>query len=382
MNRLLNGISASATVSFNNLAKKLKEEGKDIVSLAGGDPDFETPKRIRDALAKAVEEGHTHYCDSRGLPLLRERIAKKLKEENSIECTSENILITPGAKYAVYLAVMSICSEGDEVLIPQPSWVSYEAMVKLSGATPVGVELSMKDDYLLTEEKLESHITKKTKLIIINSPNNPTGRVLSSSEWEAVRSVVKKHNLYLISDEVYEKIVFDGRKNISPASFEDIKVRTITINSFSKTYAMTGWRLGYLCAPRVVLELSHLQLTHELSCVNEAVQYAALEAFNCEEESQNMMREYERRRDYLIKELSSLKGFSVLKPEGAFYLWVRIEREGMKGQELAMWLLEQCGVVTVPGEAFGKGSELCIRLCFAYSMQDLERAVRRIKECL
>ncbi len=382
MNRLLNGISASATVSFNNLAKKLKEEGKDIVSLAGGDPDFETPERIRDALASAVEAGHTHYCDSRGIVPLRERIVRKLKEENGISCAPENILVTPGAKYAVFLAIMSICSSGDEVLIPQPSWVSYETMTRLAGAVPVGLRLSMEDNYLITEEKLESHISPRTKLLIINSPNNPTGRVMTAEEWKAVRNVVKKHDLYLISDEVYEKIIFDGRKNISPAAFEDIRQKTITINSFSKSYAMTGWRIGYMCAPRVVTEPCYLQLTHEISCVNEFVQYAALEAFNCEKESLEMRREYEWRRDYLLKELSSLNGFTVMKPEGAFYLWVRIERENMNSQALAMWLLEKAGVVTVPGEAFGKGSKNCVRFCFACSRSDLEEAVRSIKECI
>lgn len=382
MNRLLDGISASATVAFNNLAYRLKAEGKKIVSLAGGDPDFETPERIRDALASAVEAGHTHYCDSRGIVPLRERIVRKLKEENGISCAPENILVTPGAKYAVFLAIMSICSSGDEVLIPQPSWVSYETMTRLAGAVPVGVRLSMEDNYLITEEKLESHISPRTKLLIINSPNNPTGRVMTAEEWEAVREVVKRHNLYLISDEVYEKIIFDGRKSISPASFEDIKVKTITINSFSKSYAMTGWRIGYMCAPRAVVDLSYIQLTNEISCVNEFVQYAALEAFSCEEESLKMKFEYERRRDYLVKELSSLKCFSVLKPEGAFYLWVQIDHENMDSRELAMWLLEKAGVVTVPGEAFGKGSERCVRLCFSYSMRDLEDAVRRIKECL
>ncbi|MCR5760607.1 MAG: pyridoxal phosphate-dependent aminotransferase [Sphaerochaetaceae bacterium] len=382
MNKLLDGISASATVAFNNMAKKMKQEGKSIVSLAGGDPDFETPKRIRDALSSAVSSGKTHYCDSRGITPLRERIALKLKTENGISCTADNILVTPGAKYAIYLAVMSICSAGDEVLLPQPSWVSYEAMARLAGAVPVGFPLSASDNFILTEALLESYITERTRLLIINSPNNPTGRVLTASEWEAVRSVVKKHDLYLISDEVYEKIIFDGRKNISPASFEDIKTKTITINSFSKSYAMTGWRIGYMCAPKFVTELCYLQLSHEISCTNEFVQYAALEAFNCEEESAAMCAEYERRRDYLVQEISSLPGFKVIKPEGAFYLWVHIEHENMDSSALAMWLLEKAGVVTVPGDAFGKGGEKCLRLCFAYSFSDLEEAVRRIKKCL
>ncbi|MCR4675897.1 MAG: pyridoxal phosphate-dependent aminotransferase [Sphaerochaetaceae bacterium] len=382
MNKLLSGISASATVSFNNLASRLKSEGKSIVSLAGGDPDFDTPEKIKASLVRALNCGHTHYCDVRGLKALREKLSFKLREENNIMCSEKNIIVTPGAKYAVCLAIMAVAGEGDEVLIPQPSWVSYEAMTRLGGALPVGFPLSVENGYEITRSLLEENCTDRTKAIVINSPNNPTGHVLSSDEWQTVRDFVRDHELYLISDEVYESIIFDGRKNISPASFLDISPRVITVNSFSKAYAMTGWRMGYLCASEEITDVIATVLSHEISCVNEFVQYAGITALECREESLMMAREYERRRDYLVKELSSLEGFEAVVPQGAFYLWVRIEKNGMNSEELAMWLLEKAGVVTVPGSSFGKGGEKFLRFCFAYSMKDLEEAVRRIKKCI
>lgn len=381
-NSNIDKLGPSASMALMDKARMLKAQGIDIISLAGGEPDCDTPAAAAYAGVSGICKGHTHYTTSRGINPLRERIVQKLKEDNGIDCTPNNILVTPGGKFAIYLSLRTLLNPGDETLILDPSWVSYAPIVIASGGTPVGVPLRFEDNYVVTREILERSATEKSKVLIINSPNNPTGHVMTQAEMDIICAFAKEHNLFVISDEIYEKIIFDGRKHLSIAAMPDMAQRVITVNGFSKCVAMTGWRLGYLAADEQIVNKIFMLYQHTITCVSQFAQEAAVVALDLNKEIEEMRKRYEDRRNKFIGALQKIPGVTCLMPEGAFYAWIKIEHNDMNSQELCDYLLEQARVAAVPGDAYGLGGDKCIRMSFATALDDLMEAARRIEKAL
>ena len=379
-NRSISSIPASASLAINEKAKAMRAAGKDVITLAAGEPDFDTPDRARIAGIRAISEGHTHYTESRGIRPLREGIARMLREDRGINCTADNILMAPGGKYAIYETVRTLIDpgEGQEVMILNPGWVSYAPIVSAAGGVPVGVELTFEENYHITRQALEKAVSPRTRLLIMNYPNNPTGCVLSREEAECIADFALDHELLILSDEVYSTIVYDGAESVSPASIARAADRVITVNGFSKCAAMTGWRLGYICAPREIVDMVQMLNQHTMSCLSEFAMEAALEGLQCKDEMAAMVESYRRRRDFFVAGLNSIPGVTCHVPKGTFYAWAKIELDGKNSQEIADYLLEEAGVATVPGDAYGLGGARCIRMSFATAEGDLREALRRM----
>lgn len=376
------GIEEPPTMVFRELAARLAGEGHQVVSMVGGEPDFNTPRPIIEAAYKAMIDGHTRYINPPGLPELRARIARKLREENGIQATPDEVIVTASGKYAIYIALCAILNEGDEVMLLEPAWVSYKPQIELCGGRPVSVPLDFSDNYAITKEKLEAHVGERTKAIVLNFPNNPTGRVLTREEADVVADFTLKHDILIISDEIYEKIIYDGRKHISPGANEAIKDRVITINGFSKAFAMCGWRLGYVAANREIAKQIIKVQSQVITCPASFSQYAAVVAFDCVDEVAAMAKSYWERRDAIVEGLGKVNGVTCRKPEGAFYVIPQIEHEDMKAWDLSMFLLKEARVGTTPGDSFGYGMERCVRMSFACSMDEINAAVANIAAVL
>ncbi|MCI9640073.1 MULTISPECIES: pyridoxal phosphate-dependent aminotransferase [Clostridia] len=379
-NQLLLDIPPSASLAVSEKAKKLKSEGVDIITLATGEPDFDTPAMASIAGIKGIASGHTHYNGALGLPTLRERIARKLREENGIDCTANNIIMSPGGKFAIYetIRVLVTPGKGDEVMILNPAWVSYEPIVTASGAVPINVELDFENNYKITADVLKQHVSEKTRAIIVNYPNNPTGCILSQEEAEILADFAIEHDILLIADEIYERIVYDGTKSVSLASIARIADRVITINGFSKSTAMTGWRLGYVCAPLPILRMIALLSQHAVSCLSEFSMEAALVALDCKHDIDTMVESYLHRRNFFVDGLNAIPGVSCHVPQGAFYAWAKVELDGKNSFEIADYLLDEARVAVVPGDSYGLGGACCIRMSFATAEKDLREALSRM----
>lgn len=383
MNRRIEGMKPSASLVFMKRAKEMQRIDPGVIGLAGGEPDFATPAKISLEAIRSLTEGNTHYVIGPGIPELRKRIQEKLEKENGIVCDADSILVTPGGKNAIYLSVHALLNEGDEVIILDPSYVSYEPIVLAAGGVVRKVKLDHSSDYRITREALEAACTGKTRLLIINYPNNPTGRILHEDEAAVLEQFLLDHpEVWLLSDEVYETIVYDGKKSISMASRGRVKDRVITVNAFSKCAAMTGWRIGYLtCAPELFGAVYKLY-QHSLSCMNGFLQAGALAVFDCRDEMEEMGRIYAQRRDRFVSMLNEIEGVNCPAPEGAFYAWVYYDLYGMSSEDICNYLLEKARVVGVPGNAYGEEKASCMRFSFANSMEDLEEAARRIREAV
>lgn len=379
-NQLLLDIPPSASLAVSEKAKKLKSEGVDIITLATGEPDFDTPAMASIAGIKGIASGHTHYNGALGLPTLRERIARKLREENGIDCTANNIIMSPGGKFAIYetIRVLVTPGKGDEVMILNPAWVSYEPIVTASGAVPINVELDFENNYKITADVLKQHVSEKTRAIIVNYPNNPTGCILSQEEAEILADFAIEHDILLIADEIYERIVYDGTKSVSLASIARIADRVITINGFSKSTAMTGWRLGSVCAPLPILRMIALLSQHAVSCLSEFSMEAALVALDCKHDIDTMVESYLHRRNFFVDGLNAIPGVSCHVPQGAFYAWAKVELDGKNSFEIADYLLDEARVAVVPGDSYGLGGACCIRMSFATAEKDLREALSRM----
>ena len=363
-------------------AKALQSEDPTVISLAGGEPDFDTPKPVVDEACKWLNAGYTHYTICPGLPELRRGIAEKLRRENGIDASEDGILVTPGGKFAIYLAVRSLVNHGDEVVYIEPGWVSYPSIVEASGGVPVPVRLTGGDSFRIAREKLEKAITPRTRMLIVNSPNNPTGRCLSRAEADEIEALMLAHpGLMLLSDEVYERILFSGAENVSPASRKSIADRVVTVNGFSKSAAMTGWRCGYLATTPEIRGVMYKLYQHTVTCVPGFVQKAAARALACTEEIEAMRARYESRRAFFIEGLRSIPGVSVEYPEGAFYAWVRFDVPGMDSERVCDYILSEAKVVGVPGVAYGT-DEPYVRFSFASSDEALEKAVENIRAAM
>lgn len=373
MNDAIRQIKSSASIDLIAKAKELKDAGVNIISLAGGEPDFDTPKSIKDKAIEQILKGNTHYAVGKGLPKLRDKISEKLKRDNNIWVSPENIIITPGAKMAIYLAVRACISTGDEVLIPTPSWVSYTEIVRAASGIPIEVPLNPDDQYMIKKDILEQYVSEKTKMIILCSPNNPTGRIINEMEIQELVDFVKNRDIVILSDEVYEKISYTN-KMISPGSNKALSENTITVNGFSKAYAMTGWRLGYLAGPSKYMDVVNKLYVHTITGTSPFIQEAAIVALDCEKDVMDMQKEYQKRKDYFISALNEIKGIKVEEPQGAFYAWCKFNTQ----ENIAKELVEKAGVVGVPGRAYGTGFDNYVRFSFANSMDELRKAVERI----
>lgn len=385
-------LQPSATLKVTGRAKELKRQGKSIVSLSAGEPDFKTPKHICDAAIKAIQDGFHGYTMNPGTPELREAICAKLKRDNNLDFDPSQIICSNGAKQSVGFSILALVDPGDEVIIPAPYWVSYPEMVRLAEGKSVTVRTSFENNFKLTPEQLEKAITPKTKALILCSPSNPTGAQYSAEELEGLAEVLRKHpEVYVISDEIYEYIVFEeehvGILNVAP----DLKDRVVLINGFSKGFAMTGWRLGYLAASNeIVSAVSKIQ-SQETSAPSSISQKAGEAAYKGSLDEVKAMREqFKKRRDYLVQTLNSIEGVSCFTPGGAFYVFPDISHYlGSKkpdgsaiesSTDLCLYLLDEFGLALVPGDAFGEPNG--VRLSYAASMDDLEEAMNRFKKGL
>ena len=361
-------------------ANKMQAAGEKIIHLEIGRPDFDTPQKIKDAANASLAAGHVFYTSNYGHPGLRKAIAKKMTEKNHVPYDESEVMTTIGVCMGTYSAMASLLEEGDEVLVPNPVWLNYIHVPTSLGAKPVTYSLKEANNYQIDLEELESLITDRTKMLVIVDPSNPTGGAFSRETLEAVAEIAIRHNLIVISDEIYEQLVYDGAEHVSIASIPGMKERTITLGGFSKGYSMTGWRLGYICAPREVIQACVRLAQYTTVCAPSFVQEAGIVALEeCDEDVELMRQEYQRRKDYVVKALNEIDGISCNNPRGAFYIFVNIKSLGMTSVEVANYLLDNCKIALVPGSAFGSEGEGYIRISYATSYEDLVEACDRIK---
>lgn len=384
-------IKPSPTLAMDAKAKAMKAEGMDIVNFGVGEPDFDTPENIKDAGIKAIKDGFTKYTPVGGIDSLKDAIIEKFKRDNNLRYNRDEIIVSCGAKHSLYNIAQALLSPGDEVLIPSPYWVSYPDQVLLNDAVPVFLKTYESDLFILKRGSLDAHITKRTKALILNSPSNPTGLTYDVRTLEMIAEVALRHNLLVISDEIYEKLTYDGFEHVSIASLDDrIKAKTIVVNGLSKAYAMTGWRIGFAAGPKdIVKAMTNIQ-SQSTSNPTSIAQKAAVEALTGPQDFiGNMLAEFDRRRRFLIEELNSIPGVGCLNPKGAFYAFPNVSKiygksvEGRKissSSDLALYLLEKANVALVPGSAFGNDDH--IRLSYATSIQEIKKGVERIREAL
>jgi aspartate aminotransferase len=386
-------INPSPTIGVSSKVKKMIRSGIDVVDFGVGEPDFDTPDYIKDEGIRAIKEGFTKYTPSSGTAEVKEAIAAKLKRDNGLDYSPEEIIVSCGAKHSLYNAIMALCDEGDEVVIPSPYWATYPEQVRLAGAVPVFATTTKEESFNLKADAVAKAVTARTKLIIINSPNNPTGAVYDRKELEKIADLALKRGFYIISDEIYEDLIYTGQKNTSIAALSpDVKKQTITINGFSKSFAMTGWRLGYAAAPKeIVAAMSRLQ-DQVTSNPTSFVQRAAVEAIGNpvgKKTIKDMAAEFDRRRKYLINRLNGMKYVESPTPEGAFYAFPDVSKcFGLKHNGVAIrdsfamadYLLDEGKVGLVPGGAFG--DDRCLRISYATSMANIEKGMNRMEEAL
>ena len=373
----------SMTLALTAKAGELKAQGVDVISFGVGEPDFNTPQNIIDAAILAMNQGKTKYTAVSGITELKEAIVKKFYNDNGLNYKIENIIVSTGGKQCLFNVFAAILNVGDEVLIPKPYWVSYPELVKLNDGIPVFVETNEEYDFKINFKNLEKSITNKTKAIVVNSPNNPTGSIYSKKELMEIADFAKKYDLYIISDEMYEKLTYGDNKHISIASLnEDAFNRTIVVNGLSKAYAMTGWRVGYAAGKKEIIKLMNNIQSHTTSNVNSIAQYASLEALTGQQEEMKIMQnEFDRRRKVMMKLLDDISDVSYIEPKGAFYILVNIEKILKKfkisgSSEFCEKLLDRENVVAIPGIAFGEDNY--IRLSYATSMDSIETGLNRI----
>ncbi|MDD2574405.1 MAG: pyridoxal phosphate-dependent aminotransferase [Bacillota bacterium] len=353
-----------------------------VINLGIGEPDFTTPVNIIEAAKKAMDSGFTHYTANAGLPELRECIANKLKRDNDLEVYPDtDIIVTSGGMGALALAILTLAEKGDEVLLSDPSWCNYTSQIILAGAKPIFVPVKEESGFMLRAEDIEKRITDKTKLLIINSPGNPTGAVISKEEMDKISGLIERTGIYVITDEVYEKLVYEGARHISLASYKAIRDKVITVNSFSKSYAMTGWRVGFAAGNKEIIgQMIKLQ-EHMVACVSTVSQKAAIEALKGPQDAlKSMLDSYSRRRSQMLEKLNSIGGIRCKKPMGSFYIFANIKALGKSSEEFALGLLTNKGVCLIPGTAFGEHGEGFVRISYATSEENILEGMDRLKD--
>ncbi len=375
-------LTPSPTLAIDTKAKQMRAEGQDVCNFGTGEPDFDTPEHIKEAAITALREGFTKYTPSAGIPELREAIAKKLFQDNGLEYKPTQVIVSTGAKQSCAQAILAVCQAGDEVIIPSPYWVSYPEMVKLAGAEPVIVQATEANGWKMTAEQFADAMTPRTKMVIINSPNNPTGAIYTREELEAIVEVADEEGIIILSDEMYEKLVYDDVEHVSIASLsKQAYDLTITVNGFSKGYAMTGWRLGYLAAPEAIARAVDSIQSHITSNPCSFAQKGALAALTGDQQCVSDMRdEFSVRRDYVIDRIQKMPNVTCAKPKGAFYVLINIERTALSSTNFADRLLSKQKVAVVPGIAFG--NDKTVRLSYATSLDVIKKGLDRLEEFL
>ena len=385
--RRVSQLTPSSTLAISAKAKELKQQGKDVIGFGAGEPDFNTPEHIMEAAISAMKNGATKYTPAAGIPELKKAIVKKLKLDNGLDYQENQVMVTLGAKHGLYNFFQVVCDPGDEVIIPIPYWVSYPEQVKLAEAIPVYIEGKAENLYKITPEQLDAAITDKTKAVIINSPSNPSGVVYHKEELEQLAEVCKKRDILIISDEIYEKLIYDGDKHVSIASLsEDAYQRTFVVNGVSKPYSMTGWRIGYIAGDKKVIKAMVDLASHSTSNPVSFAQYGALEALTGSQEELEMMKKaFEDRRNETLKLIDEIPGLKPIKPQGAFYAFVDISevlnknnRNFKDADEWSTALLEEVNVAVIPGSGFGQPN--FIRLSYATSLDNIQEGMKRIKQ--
>lgn len=373
-------LAPSVTLAISAKAKQMKADGEDVVGFGAGEPDFDTPDHIKEAAKKALDEGFTRYTAAAGIPELRQAIVEKFKRDNGLAYEAGQIIVSCGGKHSCYNLFMATVQEGDEVIIPAPYWLSYPEMVKLAGATPVFVETSDATEFKLTPEQLRGAITKNTKVLVLNSPGNPTGTVYTPGEIEAIGDVCVETGVLMLSDEIYEKLLYDGAEHRSVASFSEAhRAHTVIAHGFAKEYSMTGWRLGYMAAPIEIAKAVNAIQSHSTSNPTSFAQKGGVEALNGPQDHLPLwLEQFARRRTYAHERLNGIAGVSCVNAKGAFYLFPRIASLGLSSTEFSRRLLEEEKVAVAPGEAFG--SEGYMRISYATSMEQIEKGLDRIEK--
>ena len=389
--RKASAIHESSTLAVSALANKLKAEGRDVINFGTGEPDFDTPDNIKEAAIAAIHAGKTKYTPAAGLPALKEAICRRLEADTGVHYEPGEIVVASGAKHSIYIALCCLLNEGDEVIVPAPYWVTYTEAVAMAGGTPVVVKTSPASGFKLSAQALEAAITPRTKLLILNNPSNPTGMCYDEGELRSICETAVKHDLWIMSDEIYYKLIYDGRKFVSAAALSrEIKEHTILVNGVSKSYAMTGWRIGYTACDAKLSKLMSNYLSHATSAPSTISQWAAIEALNGPQESvEEMRRVFEERRSYMANRMNSLPGVKCLLPEGAFYIMMNVDelvgktlggRVIQNGGDFAMAFLEAENVALVPCAGFGEPNYL--RWTYAAGMEDIRRGLDRLERFL
>lgn len=391
LSKIVSRIEESKTLAISALTKKLKSEGKDVLIFSAGEPDFPTPDYIKKAAIQAIHNDFTRYTANEGYPDLIKAVIQKFSKENELEFKAENILVSNGAKHSIYNLIMAICGPGDEVIYQSPYWVSYPEMIKLAQAESVIIDAGVEQEYKITPQQLEKAITTKTKVFLFNTPSNPTGAVYSKEEIIALAEVLKdRKDILIISDEIYEKVIFDGESHFCIGGIDYLKDRTITVNGVSKAFAMTGWRIGYAAGPAQIIKLARNLQSHSTSNASSISQAATVAALTLEsDEIENMVKEFVIRRDFIVNELNKVKGIKCPKPKGAFYVFFDVssyfgkEINGIKisdSSSFCNYLLNEQFVGLVPGVAFGNDN--CVRMSYACSFDELREGIARLTKAL
>lgn len=391
VSKIAEGVHASTTLAVDSLAKQMKEDGYDVIRFGTGEPDFNTPDNINMAAIAAICDGKTKYTPAAGIPALRKAIAKQLQDDCGLSYDYTQIVVASGAKHSVYIALAAITNPGDEIIIPAPFWVSYYEMVKMTGGVPVIVTAGEESGFKVTASQIEAAITDKTKCLMLNNPSNPTGMIYSKDELKSIAEVCVKHDLYILADEIYYKLIYDGIEFTSIASLGDeVKERCLLINGVSKSYAMTGWRIGYCAANKQLAKIMSNYLSHSTGAPSTISQWAAVEAINGPQQScEEMRKAFEERRDYIVQRMNSIPGVSCIKPNGAFYVMMNIEKligRTLGGKlitnddDFAVAFLENAYVATVPCSGFGMKN--FIRWSYAASMDNIKEALDRLEKFL
>ena len=389
ISKVASAVQASTTLKVDALFKQMKADGKDVVGFGAGEPDFDTPDNIKEAAYKAIKEGQTKYTPFNGIPALRQAAADRLLNDCGISYSAGEIVIASGAKHNIYVALQAILDPGDEVILPAPFWVTFAESVRMAGGVPVIISTTEASGFKVSKEQLEAAVTNRTKLFILNNPSNPTGMLYNEAELRALADVCVKHDLYILSDEIYYKLVYDGKKFTSVAALgNDIKERTIIINGVSKTYAMTGWRIGYSASNARLAEVMGNYLSHSTSSPSTMSQFAAVEALNGPQEGVDVMREaFEQRRDYIVERINKIEGVSCRKPDGAFYVMLNIEkligrtlggRVINNSDDFSLAFLES-GLVAVVS-CTGFGCDNFLRMTYAASMETISKGLERLEK--
>ena len=380
LSRIASRIDGQPMFKLLEKAQKLEKEGRRIIHFEIGDPDFATPKNISDAAINAIKNEYTHYVSSFGLTEFREKICEATEKSRGFKPNLDQVLITPGANIAIFYAISCIVNPKEEIIVPDPGFPTYYSTIKMCDAIPIRVPLLEANNFRMNPKDIENSITKKTKMIIINSPQNPTGSVMTEEEIKMTYEIAKKHDLFLYSDEIYARMIYKNSVFNSPSVFDKCQEHTIISNGFSKAFAMTGWRLGAVIGPSYIIEKMRLLLETTSSCVPPFIQKAGIEAIEGDQSLQKKMyEEYEIRRDLIVNGINSISGLSCVVPGGAFYVFVNIKKTGMTSEEFCDYVLEDSGVAMLPGTSFGQFGEGFIRICYAVGQSDINDALKRIK---